>query len=56
MPELREIFRATDSTDLSVMSMGMKIGVSSYFYNVAQEVIFLLGFFPSKTDVTVFTL
>ena len=34
---LLEIFRATDSTASSVMLTGMKIGVSSYVFNVAQE-------------------
>ena len=52
-PELPESFRATDFTDSSVMSTGMKIGVSSYVSNVSQEGIVLLGYFPSKTDATV---
>ena len=45
--------RTTDSTASSVILTGIKIGVSSYISNVAQEGIFLLGFFSSKTDVMV---
>ena len=51
--DLPERFRATDSTDSSVMLTGMKIGVSVYVSNVAQEGIFSLVFFPSKIDLTV---
>ena len=52
-PELPESFCATDSMDSYVMSTGIKIDVSSYFSNVAQEEIVSLGCFPFKTDTTV---
>ena len=52
-PELPKRFRDTDSTASSVMSTGIKISVSSYVSNVAQERIVSLGYFPSKTDVIV---
>ena len=42
-PELPRKFCATDYTASSVMSTGMKIGVSSYVSNIAQEGIVLLG-------------
>ena len=54
--EIHESFRATDSTASSVMYTGMKIGVSLYVSNVAQEGMFLLGCFASKTDAPVFLI
>ena len=42
--DVLESFYATDSTDFSVMLTGMKIGVSLYVSNVAQEEKFPLGF------------
>ena len=43
-PDLPERFYATDSTAFSVMLTGMKISVSLYVSNVAQERNFQLGF------------
>ena len=51
--ELFKSLRATDSAASSVMSMGMKIGVSLYVSIVAQEGIVSLGCFSSKTNMTV---
>ena len=52
-PNLPKNFCATDSTYSYVISTRIKIGVSSYVSNVAQEGFFLLGCFPSKTDLIV---
>ena len=51
--ELPKHFCATDYTASSVMSTGIKIGVSSYVSSIAQEGIVSLGCFTSKNDVTV---
>ena len=47
-PELPEIFPANDYMVSSVMTMGVKIGVSSYISNVAQEGIISIRFFSPK--------
>ena len=52
-PELPQIFSATGSTASSVILTGIKIGVSLYIFNKAQEGIVFLVCFPSKTDVAV---
>ena len=52
-PELPEIFCATYFTASSVISTVIKIGLSLYISNVAQEGIVSIGCFPSKIDVTV---
>ena len=46
-------FRATNLTASSVMSMGIKISVSSYVFNVEQEVFFSSGCFPARTYAVV---
>ena len=48
--ETPESLRATNYTSSSVVSVGIKIVVSPYISNVAQEGNVLLRCFPSKTD------
>ena len=53
VPETPKFSSANDATASYVIPTGIKICVSSYNFNVAQEGIVLLIWFPSKTDVTV---